>query len=189
MVSKITIILLVIMLVLLWYYFMYDRRNLKKVEVNDNRSYYVIDRDDSRKAGKLLNNIVNDAIKLVNHLRRNYPNHEGVKLLSERFDPTTISEGNPHHKDFTYTENKGEKIVICLRNKEMNFHEKELIMFPLIHELSHLCDPDYDNNHGKTFRQCFRFFLDEAIKIGIIKPPRYDEEPRPYCGMVIKSVV
>ncbi len=172
-----------------WYFFFNQYRGLKKEQATPTQSYYVLDKNNSNDASKLLHSIVEDATKLVKHLQFNYPNNEGVQLLVKRFNPNTISEGHPHHKDFTYTENKGEKMVICLRNKDMSFHDKNLIMFPVIHELSHLCDPNYDNNHGKTFRSCFKFFLDEAQKIGIINKPDYDVNPKPYCGMIIKSVV
>lgn len=172
-----------------WYFFLYEYRGMKQEKATDTKSYYVLDNKNSKDASKLLHSVVEDATKLVKHLQYNYPNNEGVQLLVKRFNPNTISEGNPNHKDFTYTENKGEKMVICLRNKDMTFHNKNLIMFPVIHELSHLCDPDYDNGHGKVFRSCFKFFLDEAQKIGIINKPDYDVNPQPYCGMVIKSVV
>lgn len=184
-----TWILILISLIGFWYLFFNQYRGLKKEHVSSHQSYYVLDQKNSKDASKLLHSVVEDATKLVKHLQYNYPNNEGVQLLVKRFNPNTISEGNPHHKDFTYTENKGEKMVICLRNQNMSFHDKNLIMFPLIHELSHLCDPNYDNSHGKTFRGCFKFFLDEAQKIGIINKPDYDVNPKPYCGMVIKSVV
>lgn len=182
-------LLILIILFFFWYFFFYQYYGLTKVKATLTKSYYVIDDKKSKEASKLLHNIVEDATKLVKHLQYNYPNNEGVKLLVKRFNPNTISEGNPNHKDFTYTENKGERMVICLRNKDMSFHDKNLIMFPVIHELSHLCDPNYDNSHGKVFRGCFKFFLEEAQKIGIINKPDYDINPKPYCGMVISSTV
>ena len=162
---------------------------MKRERVDKNKSYYVLDQKDSKQASKLLHEVVEDAKKLVKHLQVSYPQHQGVQLLAKRFDPNVISEGNPRHSDFTYTENKGERMVICIRNQDMKFHQKNLIMFPVIHELSHLCDANYDNGHGKDFRACFKFFLDEAQKIGIISKPDYDVNPKPYCGMVISSVV
>ncbi len=182
-------LILLIILLILWYFFLYDYRGMKREPISPNKSYYVLNHTDSKDASKLLHSVVEDATKLVKHLQYNYPNHEGVKLLVKRFNPNTISEGNPNHKDFTYTENKGEKIVICLRNPNMEFHNKNLIMFPVIHELSHLCDPNYDNSHGTVFRGCFKFFLDEAEKIGIITKPDYNVNPKQYCGMTISSVV
>lgn len=182
-------LLILLISLVAWFLFFYKRRHLKREKVSPDRSYYVLDNKNSKHASKLLHSIVEDATKLVKHLQYNYPQNEGVQLLVQRFNPNTISEGHPHHKDFTYTENKGEKMVICIRNKDMSFHEKDLIMFPMIHELSHLCDPDYDDSHGKTFRSCFKFFLDEAQKIGIINKPDYDINPKPYCGMTIRTVV
>jgi hypothetical protein len=154
---------------------------------SDGSTVHVLQSENFDDAVSLLNNIANSAETLVDHVSKKYPNHSGAQLLRKRFNKNNIYEGSPSDKDFTYTENKGTRIVICLRNKKMNFHDKNLVMFPLIHELGHMCDKDHDPGHGESFSKCFRFLLDEAIKLGVYQSIDFVNDPKPYCGMVIST--
>ena len=150
---------------------------------------HVLRMDGNKDAADLLDLIASRAEKLVEHVSRNFPEHNGMQLLRKRFNRNNIYEGSPRDSDFTYTEDKGAKLVICLRNKHMNFHDINLLMFPVIHELGHMCDREYNPGHGGEFTDCFKFLLTEALKIGIYENIDFVNEPQSYCGMVISSNV
>lgn len=168
------------------FYSVEHQQKYKKIIRNGN-ILHILKTETSNDAVLLLESIAHDAEKLVDHVSKKYPQHSGMQLLRKRFNKDNLYEGSPRDKDFTYTEDKGTKIVICLRNKKMNFHDKNLLMFPVIHELGHMCDKEHNPGHGGEFTNCFKFLLQEAIKIGIYQPIDFINDPKPYCGMVISS--
>lgn len=176
-----------ILVVILLYSRVSNHNKYRKNDNSDGSSIHVLQIEKYKDAVLLLNSIANSAEILVDHVDKKYPNHSGVQLLRKRYNKNNIYEGSPNDKDYTYTENKGARIVICLRNKKMNFHDKNLVMFPLIHELGHLCDKEHNPNHGESFSKCFRFLLDEAIKLGVYQPIDFINDPQPYCGMIIST--
>jgi hypothetical protein len=185
------IYILFIVIILSLVLFVLSRNNFNekytKIKTNSGDTLHVLKTENFKDAVLLLDSISSDAEKLVNHVSIKYPNHSGAQLLRKRFNKNNIYEGSPSDKDFTYTEDKGLKLVVCLRNKKMNFHDKNLLMFPLIHELGHMCDKEHNPGHSASFSKCFRFLLDEAIKIGVYQPIDFANDPQPYCGMVIST--
>jgi hypothetical protein len=138
------------------------------------------------KALLMLHSVNKKAQGLIQQLEQRYPTDEGIKLLVERYQPDRLYEGTPGADDFTYTEDKGEKIVLCLRNaKTKELHTENLVMFPLIHELAHLCDKEHDPNHGDNFKKYFKILLDEATEMGIYLKENFERNPVEYCGLPI----
>jgi len=67
----------------------------------------------------------------------------------------------------SYTINK-EKIFLCLKDKNGNYYDTNMLIYVLLHEISHaLCD---EVGHTKKFNEIFNAILKEAVKRGI-----YDE--------------
>ncbi len=182
------ILLIFIIIVLIIYLTFNERGNFEKHIFNDaTHSFIVLNENDKDKAAKMLHLLVEDVKHLINHLKQQYPTNEHVKLIIQRFNPKNISEGSPDNKDFTYTENKGENLVICLRDKEtMKIHQKNLLLFPLLHELAHQGVYAY-SGHGQEFIKVFKFLLEEAEKIGIYKSIDFKNTPTKYCSMTINS--
>lgn len=116
---------------------------------------------------------------------------ERVIQLKSRYKVDRISEISPLNPSgsTSYTENKGEKLVLCLRNKEPNakgeyeFHDINLIMFVVLHELTHVMNDRW--GHKMQFWQLFKFVLQNAVEAGIYKPEDYKKQPVRYCGMDI----
>lgn len=71
-----------------------------------------------------------------------------IEQLFKRYDKNSIYEISPMNKsDLTsYTENKGEQLVLCLRQKHPNdqgyyeLHDKNTMMFVVVHELTHIAN-------------------------------------------------
>jgi hypothetical protein len=144
---------------------------------------------DHEDAKKLLDSVRETAVILVEHMRTKYPEDAGIIQLVQRFKPDQMFEGIPGDVNFTYTENKGQKIVLCLRNDtpENELHTKNTVLFPLIHELSHVADVNYDPSHGSNFRSYFRLLLDEAMKLGLYSYVDFASQSVTYCGMKING--
>lgn len=90
----------------------------------------------------------------------------------------------------TYTLNKGDKIHLCIRNHQTGeFFDINTLMFVLIHELTHIADPNYypNDNHPDSFWKLNIDLLKEAEVCGIYKNVDYRSHPVQYCQMIINE--
>lgn len=150
----------------------------------DGRSYLVRNKDDSVKAADTLAEIRLNMVKLCDYLEINQKDDNRVQLLLKRFNPDNLLEKPKSSKYTAYSVNKGEKIVICLRNKDTDELIKiNTLMFVSLHELAHVMTKSV--GHTEEFWDNFRYLLKKAIKIGIFKHVDYSKEPEPYCGIKI----
>lgn len=166
-------------------YSTYSDDNLEKVVSNlDKREYLVQDKEDSKAAADLIAKIRQKLILLVSHLIKLHPGDERVIMLKENFDPDALREGVDNSGYTSYSVNKGEKVVLCLRNNN-KLVDINTMMFVSLHELAHICT--YEVGHTDTFWKNFRWILEESINIGIYVHQDFDTKPVEYCGMQITS--
>lgn len=71
--------------------------------------------------------------------------------------------------------------------KEDNIHEFNLVMYVLLHEISHVACPEYD--HTPLFKKIFRFICQEAIDVGLYEKIDFVNTPKEYCGMGINESI
>ena len=173
--------------------FLYIRNYYGEVEYmkskNDNNYYLVRKLPDKDKAIELISTLAEDLDRLVKHMYSKYPNNPDVKRLYRNFNKNNISEGSPDSSYTSYSVNKGEKIVLCLRQKDENqsFVEKNVLLYVSIHELGHLMTEEI--GHTPTFWDNFKFLLKEAVSLGIYKKIDYSKEPADFCGIKVTSSV
>lgn len=112
-----------------------------------------------------------------------------VRRLVSNYNPDAVSEGGDQKGYTSYSVNKGERMVICVRNADASrsFVELNTVMYVAIHELGHLMTSDV--GHTPTFWHNFKQLLDQAIAIGIYTRVDYAASPQPYCGITISSTV
>jgi hypothetical protein len=110
---------------------------------------------------------------------------DDIKRLYKNFNPEAFSETTPDAKYTSYSVNKGEKIVFCLRDKkEGETLVKENIMtFVSIHELAHLMTKSV--GHEPEFWSNFKLLLKISIDNGLYKNIDFNSTPKPYCGINI----
>ena len=108
-----------------------------------------------------------------------------VKTMIDRFNPSNMMENDIDADTTSYSENKGERIVICLRDKRhpYPFADENTVMFVLLHEMAHLMTTT--TGHTPEFWANFKRILHDAVKCGIYTPVNYSKEPTGYCGMTI----
>jgi len=151
----------------------------------DNKEYLVRKLKDKKEAANLLAKIRSNLDKIVYHLKETYPDKEATKNISANFKSDNISEGAEHAKYTSYSINKGEKIVLCIRSKDS---KKELVdlntmMFVALHELAHIATTSI--GHTEEFWDNFKWILKEAIKMNIYKYQDFNSSPKGYCGIEI----
>jgi hypothetical protein len=170
---------------------MYVRNQYGEVEyvkAQDGRTYLVRKLPDSKKAADFLAAINKDLLFVVQHVKAKFgESRPEANRLFANYDPESLSEGGIEAGYTSFTVNKGERIVLCLRQADKTFVDKNVLLYVAIHELAHLATDE--TGHTPKFWENFRWILREAIDIGIYKKIDFEKDPRQYCGMTITSSV
>jgi hypothetical protein len=155
----------------------------------DSKTYCVRDRRKLKESVNLLSKVTTNMTNIVSYMKQTHPNDERTKRLVEGYNPDAITETLPTSKLTAYSENKGEKIALCL-NKNKKRGEDELIdlntlTFVALHELSHIMTKSI--GHKQEFWENFKFLLEKAKQAGIYNPVDYNKNPSEYCGMTLSD--
>lgn len=116
---------------------------------------------------------------------------ERIEQLFRRYNRQAIYEISPRNKSnlTSYTENKGEQLVLCLREKspgpsgDNELHDKNTMIFVVCHELAHIMNDEW--GHEEDFWKLFKVVLENAVECGIYTPVNYRVQPINYCGLVL----
>jgi hypothetical protein len=164
-------------------------RNTIRMTGPDGRQYDMQNLPDKEKAVQLMSEIHGNLVKLYTHYKENMglAQDPPVARFLARFSPDVFVENDMGSSDTSYSENKGQKIVACLRDKTKPPHyplvDKNTVMFVMLHEMAHLMTETI--GHTQEFWSNFKRILGDAIQIGIYTPVNYAQQPTPYCGMMI----
>lgn len=121
---------------------------------------------------------------LINDLIKKYPDDPRIIKLKNRYSPKILSELPGGSSNTSYSVNKGERLVICLRNKKNNgFIDDNTIFFVVLHELAHIMTNSI--GHKEEFWNNFKFLLKNAIAFNLYKYQDFKNKPEPYCGISI----
>lgn len=147
-------------------------------------------------AADLLARINARAITLLRHLRATYARDAAraaafpgraaaTRRLLARYSPDSLAENSPRNPegDTSYTVDKGSLVALCLRRggvAQGELHDIDLLMFVMIHEMSHIAVEAID--HPPEFWSAFKFLLGEAAAAGVYRPVDYRRAPVTYCG-------
>lgn len=110
---------------------------------------------------------------------------DDIARLVANFNPDAFSETTPDAKYTSYSVNKGEKIVFCLRDKKDGevLVKENIMTFVAIHELGHLMTKSV--GHEPEFWNSFKLLLKIAIDNGLYKNIDFNSTPKDYCGVKI----
>lgn len=158
------------------------------VEAFDGRKYKV--RNTSRKqetatALARLNVKVED---FITRLRKKEENNNEYRMAIERlrfkYNPNTLSEGKIDKRYTSYTVNKGEEMVLCLRTRDEKdeIYDDNIIFYVTLHELAHIAS--VTENHSSEFHKNFRFFLRKASEWNMFN---HVKNKFHYCGMDVNG--
>lgn len=158
----------------------------------EGHNILIRDLPDMESSGKLLTSLVKRMYTLRNHLEENkykYPDHiDCINLLCKNFNEkrTLIYENHPDSDYTSYSVNKAEEFVFCLKcKKTKNLHNINLLYYVAVHEMAHAgC---YEMGHTPLFNKIFKFYLNVAIDLGLYCYNDYESYPIKYCGMDLHS--
>ena len=181
--------LIVLIITILGIYYIYNyylNEGLIKVKSTvDNTEYTVQIKEDASEAADLIATIKNKLNTLLEHLEKTYGNSDNrVAMLKENYKPDRLSEGVDTPGYTSYSVNKGDQIVLCLRNKD-KLMDINTMTFVVLHEFAHLATESI--GHTEEFWGNFKWILEESINIGIYTRQDFKNKNVDYCGIKITS--
>lgn len=187
----IQIVLIILLIVSVYYLNKTERRNLIYVKSDfDDKIYLVKNLGDGKDAAYILSIIHGRVHKMRDFLKNNsekFPYFQKYIIpFCHRIKNLNLCETLPNGEYTSYTFNKGEEIGLCLRSgNNGRFHDTNLIMYVLLHELAHVACPEMD--HTELFKKIFIFFLKIAVYLEIYENVNYQINPHEYCGITINE--
>jgi hypothetical protein len=180
------IILIITILAIYYIYNYYINQGLIKVKSDiDNTEYTVQIKEDAKEAADLIATIKNKLKTLLEHLQKTYGSSDSrVAMLTANYRPERVSEGVDTPGYTSYSVNKGEQIVLCLRNKD-KLMDVNTMMFVVLHEFAHLATESI--GHTEEFWTNFKWILEESMNIGIYARQDFKTTNVDYCGIKITS--
>lgn len=154
----------------------------------DNRTYKVRDMPDKQKAADLLASVRMKMEKLYMIVKEKFPNKAQVRQWITNFQPSPerFLEATPDAEHTSYSVNKGEKIHLCLRQRQgqnETLMEENVMVFVALHEMAHVVTPSL--GHDPEFWNNFGWLLKQAEANGIYQYQDFKSRPIAYCGMHI----
>jgi hypothetical protein len=151
----------------------------------DGKEYLVRSLPDKKEAANMLAQIIDRFQKLLKHLETTQPEDERTVRIIKNLNVDAISEGSENSSYTSYSVNKGEKVVFCLRSRDKNNKLMDIntMMFVALHELAHISSKTV--GHDTAFWTNFKWLLENAIQIGIYEKQDFKNKPVEYCGIQI----
>lgn len=158
----------------------------------DKRKYQVIDRFGNHdKAADFLAKVNIKNQQFIAWIVEKYKDCDKCRgtFLAERlkkhYRPDALVENDPPDPfNTSYTDNKGEKMALCIRDpKTQEFEDLNLVTFVSLHELAHIASIEY--GHEDEFWINFKYLLKAATEAGLYNPVDYSVNPVDYCGLEV----
>jgi hypothetical protein len=149
----------------------------------DGREYQVQELPNKQGAAELMAKLRANLVKL----RDAYARDQGsladppIRRFVERFKSDQMMENDMGSDSTAYSENKGDVIVVCLRDKtkppSYPLVDENTLMFVLLHEMAHLMTESI--GHTPEFWNNFRKILQDAVQQGVWQQRNYARTPVP----------
>jgi len=153
----------------------------------DQNSYLVRNLPDKLAAANQLAEVRSRVLRLMKHFKQANTDNQIALDILKNFDaePSRFSESTPDSSYTSFTLNKGEKIHVCLRQKNatQDIVDVNILTFVTLHELGHIGTREI--GHTPLFWNNFAWILKQAEEIGVYKYQDFAEQPVPYCGISI----
>jgi hypothetical protein len=187
--------IIVIVLVTIIIYLIYSIKNTGLVHAEfDGQIYMVQEHKDKNKAVDLLIKLKDDLEKVAQKsLERakkenNKPFIDYISIITKKLNTVFIREVEKDSPYTSYSVNKGEELVFCLRNKEtFEFYDYNKILYVAIHEIAHIGCPEV--GHTELFFKLNKYLLETSQQIGLYSYNDYNTIPEEYCGIQIYTNV
>ena len=165
------------------------------VEAYDQK-FLVRNLDDKKKAALIMYKLRTKLLNFIKELCEDFDNnniekdklkfHKFCKTIRKKLPYTIFKEASSESNYTSYSINKGETLVMCIRSKETNeIHDFDLLMYVAVHEIAHIGCPEI--GHTPLFNLINEFLLKEASKRKYYTYKDYSIDPKEYCGIEITS--
>lgn len=200
MIETIFIIFLLFFILLFKYLFWNE---VCYVESFDSNNYLVRNLPDKDKAALMLAEIRSKLLNFVDSLATQaekedlindedpeyqelVDNYKYIKMIQTRLPNSIIKESSAKSEYTSYSLNKGEELVFCLRSKVTNkLHDINDIMYVAVHEIAHIGCPEI--GHTPLFKKINKFLLAKAAEARLYKFENYRKTLKEYCGITLTS--
>ncbi len=154
----------------------------------DGKTYQVRDMPDKQQAADLIANVRLKLNRLYNIVKEKFPNKPQVRQWVQNFTPdaSRFIESTPDAEHTSYSVNKGEKVHLCLRQRQgsnESLIDENVMVFVSLHEMAHVITPSV--GHGPDFWNNFGWLLKQAEAAGIYQFQDFKSKPVAYCGLEI----
>lgn len=153
----------------------------------DGNKYLVRNLPDAQDAADRLARTRAKLIRLMRDLKQTHATKPFVAQMIRNFDadPSRFSESAPDASYTSYSVNKGEKVYMCLRqrNEREELVDENVITFVALHELSHI--GTHEVGHTPLFWNNFAWLLKRAEEIQVYEFTNFAAHPVEYCGIHI----
>jgi hypothetical protein len=153
----------------------------------DKQKYIVRNLPDKQEAADRLARTRAKLLRLMRDLKQADGKKPFVEQMIRNFDadPSRFSESTPDANYTSYSVNKGEKVFMCLRqrNEKEELVNENIITFVALHEMAHIGTVDI--GHTPLFWNNFGWLLKRAEEIQIYEFTDFSAHPVEYCGIRI----
>ena len=153
----------------------------------DSNEYLVRNLDNKEEAANILAKLRLKLETLCKIMKDKYPSDESVTRMNERFNSDNITESGKSNQYTSYSVNKGEKIVFCIRQKDENesLVDENTLTFVAIHELAHIMTKSV--GHTPEFWSNFKRLLKMSVENDLYIKEDYNASPKEYCGIKVSD--
>jgi len=167
------------------------------VEAFDRKKYLVRDLNTKLESANLLAKLMNNLKILISTLKKRSDLTNDTELIKyksfietiyNKIDNVKVRENEGSNDLTSYSINKGEELVFCIRSKSNNkIHDINELMYVAIHEISHIGCPE--TGHTRLFSSINLFLLQRAVQLGLYHYRDYAANPVEYCGMILTTSI
>jgi len=189
--QKIVIFILFIIIL----YLLYTLKSAGLVQTEWNGQTFVVqEHPDKTKAVELLSKLKNELLIIAQKgleqakIDGNSDYQKYINIIVKRLSSVYIREVEKNSPYTSYSVNKGEELVFCLRNKSTHeFYDYNKILYVAVHEIAHIGCPEV--GHTKLFFELNRYLLNVAKENNMYTFVDYNKTPEEYCGIQIYTNV
>lgn len=183
-------ILLFVIVAVAWVamYFKQSKYPLAYVKSSiDGQQYLVRNLPDKQEAADRLARVREKLLRIRKYLEQTHMEKPFVAQMIKNFDCSAerFTESTPDAQYTSYSVNKGEKIFMCLRQRDTKEQlvQENILVFVALHEMSHVGTSSV--GHTPEFWNNFAWLIKQAEHIKIYEFTDFAAHPVEYCGVHI----